>query len=47
MCREGVLRELFEEFGCIVGVELLSTGSEKNMALIQFMNIEDSFYALS
>ncbi len=37
---------MFEEFGEVKGVELLS-GFDKNMALIQFKNVEDSFFALS
>lgn len=46
-CRPDILKEVFEEFGEVRGVEILSNGSEKNMALVQFANIEDSFLAIS
>jgi hypothetical protein len=46
-CKRELLADVFAEFGEVEGVEVLSSGSEKNMALVQFQNIEDSFYAVS
>ena len=41
------MRYIFEEFGPVEAVEILGSSYDKNMALIKFKNIEDSFYALA
>ena len=38
-----MLKEVFEEYGQVEKVVLLKQSPEKNMALVKFYSIEDSF----
>lgn len=41
-----MLQEIFEEFGQVEKVTILKQGADKNMALVKFYSIEDSFRAI-
>ena len=47
LCREDTLRRIFGDCGNVEKVKILHQSSEKNMALIKFSSMEDSFYAIS
>jgi RNA recognition motif-containing protein len=46
-CRVDVLRQAFEKFGRVEKVELLNHCAEKNMALVKFASLQESFEAIS
>lgn len=47
ICREETLHTIFSEFGAVEYVSILKQSTDKNMALVKFYRIEDSFGAIS
>lgn len=47
VCREESLAEIFGEFGKVVGVQVLKQSGDKNMALVKFSRVEESFGAVA
>jgi RNA recognition motif-containing protein len=47
VCREDLLREIFGEWGQVESVSILKQSNDKNMALVKFYSIEDSFRAIA
>jgi hypothetical protein len=43
ICREHTLYKIFSEYGKVEAVKILCYSNEKNMALVKFYSIEDSF----
>jgi len=46
-CNAESLRSVFQRFGRVEKVEILAKSAEKNMALVKFGSMEESFEAIS
>lgn len=47
ICKEHVLHKIFSDFGRVEAVKILCYSNEKNMALVKFYSMEDSFEAIA
>ena len=47
ICQEKELWSIFGEYGSVEKVHILQQSREKNMALVKFRSMEDSFSAIS
>lgn len=47
VCKEGTLFKIFSDFGKVEAVKILCYSNEKNMALVKFYSMEDSFEAIA
>ena len=47
ICKEHVLHKIFGDYGRVEAVKILCYSNEKNMALVKFYSMEDSFEAIS
>ena len=46
-CNDGSLRKIFGQYGYVEKVKILMHSNEKNMALVRFSTIKESFEAIS
>lgn len=47
VCKESTLYNIFSEYGKVEAVKILCYSNEKNMALVKFYSMEDSFEAIA
>ena len=47
ICKENALYKIFNEYGKVEAVKILCYSNEKNMALVKFYSIQDSFEAIA
>lgn len=47
VCTEEALKDVFQEQGEVAGVHILKQSADKNMALVRYYSVEDSFRAIA